>query len=166
MKKHLVIWWGAAGLSLLSAGATFSEVHLQQQIGLRLSQIHDQLAIAKRSTQSMNRQLGLLQRINQKSNGVLSGLNQTLITSGQIETGLAALRGIVQSINGHVAQTTANTNQSALRLQQGVPPTRHLNQILGQVQETNTVVQKSLVQMLQMDRQLNTLLQKTDQKIP
>lgn len=166
MNKTIGLWWVAALLSVLASGAVFEQVALQRGIESRLSAIHQNLQKAQGSTETINRQLKLIQAIDQASQSVARQLKTTEGTAHTIDRTLGSLAVEVGSIQGHLGKITQNTYQAAQNLSQGVAPTNQLNQLLMELRTVNQTVAQALSSMVTVQNEINLYLNKTNQKIP
>ncbi|NMP23965.1 hypothetical protein [Sulfobacillus harzensis] len=166
MKFPLMMLWAAAGLSVIGAGATFAEVHLQSQVATKLSAIHQELQIAGGTTQTLNQQLTLLGAVNNASAGLSAGLSQTVNGTQSIQGGLGTLNETVASINQKVHTITDNTNQAANNLHAGLAPQTTVNGELSQVARANDAILTNLSELLALNQQLNRVLEETNSKLP
>ncbi len=166
MKFSLILLWTAAGLSVIGAGATFTEVHLQREAASKLGAIHRELRMARRTTATLNQQLSLLGSVNDASAGLAAGLGHTVSGTQSIEAGLGSLNQTVASINQRVSAITHNTDRAANRLNAGLAPQNAVNRELSQVARANDAILANVSQLLSLSQKLNHVLQATNQKLP
>lgn len=166
MKALVVGLWTAAALSFIAAGATLGEVHFQRTMQTQLGHIHQQLTLAKTSSQTMAGQLQALQQINVASGRLNKELQTTVSTSSQVVVQLDQLKNIVGSIHDRLQSIEDNTQSAHRVVSKGLSPTEDVNALLAKVQSESQAVVGHLNSMVTLENTLNQILQETNNKLP